>query len=145
MILNSRLDKFLEDNRIIDNVQIGFTKNARTSDHMFVMKSLIDKCINVNGGKLYSCFVDFRKAFDSVIHPGLQVKLKELNINGKFYDIFSSLYNKSRVCVRLGEHRTDLFESKVGVRQGDVLSPNLFKIFINDLPSYLNDTPDPFF
>ena len=120
MILNSRLDKFLEDNRIIDNVQIGFTKNARTSDHMFVMKSLIDKCINVNGGKLYSCFVDFRKAFDSVIHPGLQVKLKELNIDGKFYDILRSLYNKSRVCVRLGEHRTDLFESKVGVRQGDV-------------------------
>ena len=145
MILNSRLDKFLEDNGIIDKVQIGFTKNARTSDHMFVMKSLIDKCINVNGGKLYSCFVDFRKAFDSVIHPGLQVKLKELNINGKFYDILSSLYNKSSVCVRLGEHRTDLFPSKVGVRQGDVLSPNLFKIFINDLPSYLNDSLDPVF
>ena len=31
---------------------------------------------NLNGGKLYSCFVDFRKAFDFVIHPGLQVKLK---------------------------------------------------------------------
>ena len=76
MILNSRLDKFLEDNKIIDNVQIGFTKNARTSNHMFVMKSIIDQCIDVNGGKLYSCFVDFRKAFDSVIHPGLLVILK---------------------------------------------------------------------
>ena len=90
-------------------------------------------------------FVDFRKAFDSVIHPGLQVKLKELDINGNFYDILSSLYNKSSVCFRLGEHRTDLFPSKVGVRQGDVLSPNLFKIFINDLPSYLNDSLDPVF
>ena len=74
MVLNSRLDTFLGENRIIDNVQIGFTKNARTSDHMFVMKSLTDKCINVTGGKLYFCFVDFRKAFDSVIHVGLQVK-----------------------------------------------------------------------
>ena len=91
---------------------------------MFIMKSLIDKSFNINGGKLYSCFVDFRKAFDSVIHPGLQVQLKELNINGKFYDILCS-HTKSSVCVRVGEHQTDLFVSKVGVRQGDVLSPNL--------------------
>ena len=142
MILNFRQDMFLEDHQIIDNVQIGFTKNARTSEHMFIMKSLNDKSININTGKLYSCFVDFRKTFYSVIHPGLQVKLKELNINGKFYDILCSLYAKS-VCVRVGEPHTDLFVSKVGVRQGDVISPNWFKIFINDMPSYFNDTPDP--
>ena len=92
MILNSRLDKFLEDNQIIDYVQISFAKNARTSDHMFIIKSLIDKRININGGKLYSCFVDFRKAFDSIIHPGLQVKLKELNINGKSVHVFKEEY-----------------------------------------------------
>ena len=113
MILNSRLDKFLEDNQIINNVQIGFTKNARTSDHMFVLKSFIDKCINTNGGKLYSCFVDFRKAFDSVIHPGLQFKLKELNINGKFYHILNSRYVKNSVCVKLGEYHTGLFDSVI--------------------------------
>ena len=99
MVLNNRLDQFLEENQIIEKVQIGFTKNARTSDHMFVLKSLIDKYTNMKGGKLYACFVDFQKAFDSVIHPGLQVKLKELNINGKFYDIVSSLYSKSKLCV----------------------------------------------
>ena len=99
----------------------------------------------MKGGKLYACFVDFQKAFDSVIHPGLQVKLKELNINGKFYDIISSLYSKSKLCVRLGENRTDFFDSMVGVRQGDVLSPNLFKIFINNLPKYLNGSSDPVF
>lgn len=145
MVLNSRLDIFLEENQIIDNVQIGFTKNARTSDHMFVLKSLIDKYTSINGGRLYSCFVDFHKAFDSVIHPALQIKLKELNINGKFYDILTSLYDKSKICVRLGDYHTKSFESKVGVRQGDVLSPNLFKIFINDLPLYLNETSDPVF
>ena len=88
-------------------------------------------------------FCRFHKAFDTVIHPGLRVKLKELNIYGKFYDVLCSLYEKGNICVRLGEDRTDFFESKVGVRQGDVLSPNLFKIFNNDLPEYLTDSPDP--
>ena len=115
MVLNARLDTFLEDNQIINKAQIGTTRKARTSDHMVVLKSLIDKYINSKGGKLYSCFVDFHKALDEVIPPGLKVKL---NINGKFYDILCSLYAKSNVCIRLGEHRTDFFESKVDVRQG---------------------------
>ncbi|MEW8547303.1 MAG: hypothetical protein AB2693_27665, partial [Candidatus Thiodiazotropha sp.] len=51
MILNARLDKYLEENNIIDESQIGFKKHARTSDHMFVLKSLIDKYINKPGGR----------------------------------------------------------------------------------------------
>ena len=46
MILNARLDKYLDKNNIIDVSQIGFKKNACTSDHMFVLKTLIDKYIN---------------------------------------------------------------------------------------------------
>ena len=71
MIRNSRLDLILENNKIIDNVQINFTKNARTSDHMVIVKSLIDKNININGGKLYYCFVDLQKTLGSVIIPPL--------------------------------------------------------------------------
>ena len=72
---------------------------------------------------MYSCFVDFHKASDTVIHPGLRVKFKELNIYSKFYDVLCSLYEKNtnNMCVRLGEDRTDFFASKVGVRQGNVL------------------------
>ena len=107
MTLNSGLDMFSEDNQISDNVHIGLTKNTRTSDQMFIMKSLIGKSININDGKLTSGFVDFWKAFDSVIHP--VCKAKELNINGKFYDILCSLYTKSSVCIRVREHHTDHF------------------------------------
>ena len=105
MVLNARLDSFLEENQIINKVQICFTRKARTFDHMFVLKSLNDKYINSKGKKLYFCFVDFHKAFDTVIHPGLRVKFKELNIYGKFYDVLCSLYknnnnNNNNMCIR---------------------------------------------
>jgi hypothetical protein len=39
---NERLDSFLRQNNIIDDCQIGFTRKARTSDHMFILKYIID-------------------------------------------------------------------------------------------------------
>ena len=112
----------MEENQVIENVPIGFTKNARTSDHMFVLKRFIDKYINMKRGRLYAWFVDFQKAFDSVKHPCLQIIPNDLNINGQFYDIINNPYIQSKISVRLGEYRTDFFDSKVEIRQGDVLS-----------------------
>ena len=143
LVLNSRLDKFLEENKLIDKSQIGFTKNARTQDHMFVLKTVIDKYINKAGDKLYACFVDFKKAFSSVIHPGMKLKLKKFNISGKFYDVINNMYSRTKVCVRIGDIHSNFIKSEIGVRRGDVLSPNFFKIFVNDLPSYLSECPDP--
>ena len=73
-ILNSRLDKYLLDNKLISDCQIGFCKNSRTSDHMFVVKYIIDYYFSKDT-KVYTCFVDFQKAFDSVLHTAIQIKL----------------------------------------------------------------------
>ena len=40
----------------------------------------------------------------------------------------------SELCVKVDNSLTDSFPSRIGVRQGDNLSPNLFKLFVNDLP-----------
>ena len=83
-----------------------------------------------------------KKAFDSVIHPGLKLKLKELKISGKFYDVINNMYSKSKLCVKLGDTHTKFLASDKGVLQGDVLSPNLLKIFINDFPNSLSECKD---
>ena len=49
-VLNNRLDKYLIDNNLINKCQIGFSKKVRTSDHILVLKTLIDKYINRKGG-----------------------------------------------------------------------------------------------
>ncbi|KAK3097853.1 hypothetical protein FSP39_013826 [Pinctada imbricata] len=53
------------------------------------------------------------------------------------------MYSTCTSCIRLKTGVTNSFPVRVGVRQGDNLSPSLFKIFINDLPTYLQSTPDP--
>jgi hypothetical protein len=141
-ILNKRLDKYLEKHNIINPCQIGFISKSRTSDHMFVLKTLIDKYNSGKGGKPFACFVDFKKAFDNVIHSGIKYKLFKYNISGQFYKILSDMYSKSQLCVKIGNYLTPNFNSPVGVRQGDALSPNLFKIFINDLPNIFKHCPD---
>ena len=66
-VLNNRLQNFLDENNIIKPEQIGFQKKCRTSDHMFILKCLIDK-YKKGKKELFLCFVDFKKAFDSVWH-----------------------------------------------------------------------------
>ena len=69
-ILNFRLCKFLEDNSLIREEQIGFRKGHRTTDHMFILKCIMDK-YKKKRKQLYMCFIDFKKAYDSVWHAGM--------------------------------------------------------------------------
>jgi hypothetical protein len=64
-IIFNRLEKYLENNNIICPEQIGFKRGARTSDHIFTLKSLIDKFFK-NNKYLFACFVDLKKAFPVV-------------------------------------------------------------------------------
>jgi hypothetical protein len=66
-----RLDKFCIKRQLIRNEQIGFSKGNRTSDHIFVLKTVIDKYCKQGSKRLFSCFVDFRRAFDTVRHDEL--------------------------------------------------------------------------
>ena len=141
-ILNARLDNFLNENRVISKTQIGFQKQARTSDHMFVLRTLIEKYTYQSKARLFTCFIDFRKAFDSVLHQALFLKLQNLGISGLFYNIVKNMYLGNKLRIRIGNSLTEEFESELGVRQGDTLSPNLFKIFINDLPRIFDEDCD---
>ena len=134
MVLNERLVKYLEQNGLRAPEQIGFQRKARTSDHIFVLKLIIDKCIKPNGGRLYACFIDMKKAFDKVWWQGLFFKLQKSGIGGNFYKTVKNMYNTISSCVKTPRGLTPTFSVYQGVRQGETLSPTLFNLYLNDLP-----------
>jgi hypothetical protein len=73
---------------------------------------------------LYTCFVDFRKAFDTVWHIGLLYKLRNSGVSDLFYNVIKNMYVNTLLSVKVNNtYLTDNFQSFVGVRQGDNLSP----------------------
>ena len=140
-ILNSRLHLFLKNNNLLHNSQIGFLPGNRTADHIFALRTLIDKYVtNTPRRKLFCCFVDFRKAFDSIWHPGLLKRLLDYGIGGQFFNLIANMYSKSECCVKADTIRSEYFNYNRGVRQGCILSPLLFNLYLNDIPSRLENT-----
>ena len=141
-ILNNRLQKYLDSNNIINSCQIGVQPKARTTDHMFILRTLIEKYAS-NKSKLNARFVDFEKAFDSVLQSALFHKWTQLDIKGPFCDILRHMYLEILSHVRMHDSLMDTFAPQLGVRQGNSLRPNLFKICINDLPNMFVKGDDP--
>ena len=98
-IMNNRLDNYLEKNKIISHTQIGFRKKARTSDHIFVMNTLFRKLTKLKK-KVYVCFVDFQKAYDSVWRDALMLKLLNTGIRGNFFEVIFDMYSGSESCIK---------------------------------------------
>ena len=78
---------------------------------------------------VYICFIDYTKAFDRVKHFKMRECLSEIGIDDKYLQIISKLYWEQSASVRTESGMTSEFKTKKGVRQGCVLSPNLFNLY----------------
>ena len=135
-ILNSRLNDRAENYQVYVEAQAGFRKCMGTLDNIFVMHSLISHCLN-NNKKLYSAFIDFRKAFDFVVRDVLWYKLIQNGVRGKILNVIQSMYRNIKSRIKFNNNLSIDFSSHLGVRQGEFLSPFLLSMYINDLESEL--------
>ena len=145
-ILNQRLLKFVIQNKILSKSQLGFLPGNRTSDALLILHNLIEYYCHKNKNYIFGCFVDFSKAFDSIPRCNLFEKLLRYNVSGKFYDCLVSLYTQDQACVKITNCISDTFQVNKGVKQGCILSPLLFNIFMSDLQEKLehenNEPPE---
>lgn len=142
-ILNRRLEIATEQWGMRSIAQCGFRKRLGTISAIFVLYHTIHLTCSPQhmGGKgtsLFACFVDFRKAFDSVCRRLIWQRLHSLGIRGAMLHALKNLYEKTKFQVRINGRTSEGFVVTVsGVRQGCPISPLLFGVFIEQLHEFL--------
>ena len=122
--------------------QLGFCANAQTSDHLLTLSTIIEKYLKKQKKRVYSCFVDYAKAFDSVVREALIYKLSCLGVGGNFMRVIRDMYNRSSTKVKLIKKLSEAITILIGTEQGHPMSPELFKVFIYELSLLLNAVTD---
>ena len=126
---NNRLLYPINENNILKNNQIGFRKCFRIADHLLIIKTLMEKYLSENK-KLFFCFVDFRKTYDSIWREALFKKLLDYGVSTNFVSLLKNMHEKTKLNV-------EFFPSNVGLKQGCNMSSMLFNLFKTISMKYL--------
>lgn len=120
--------------------QCGFRDQRGTREAIFNMKMIMEKHIEVQAD-VYTCFIDYSKAFDRVHHDRLIECLQMVNLDGKDIRIITNLYWDQLAALRIDNQITEYIKIERGVRQGCVLSPCLFNICTEMIFREIEDRP----
>ena len=114
------------------DLQFGFKAKVGCADALYTLKSVVDYYVR-NGSTVTLTALDVSKAFDKVSHFALFSKLMEMNAPRCLINVLICWYSKCYVSVKWNNVTSTCFQSMAGVRQGGVLSPVLFAIYIEDI------------
>ena len=126
-IVQARLQQYV--NCELRDVQAGFRKGRGTRGQIANIRWIIEKAREFQKN-IYFCFIDYAKDFDCVDHNKLGKFLKEMGIPGYLTCLLRNLYADQEAIVRTGHGATDWFQIGKGVRQGCILSPCLFNLYV---------------
>ena len=115
-----------------DNVQFGYKKRHSTSHAIYCLKECIDYFTS-RGSNVFAAFLDCSKGFDKVNHSGMFIKLMNRGLPLCFLNLLIYWYSNLTSLVKWNGVFSKTFRVCSGVRQGGVLSPRLFAIYIDDL------------
>ncbi len=132
-LLFGRLSRWAGARGLIPDCQFGFRPRSSTLDAVFVFFTMIAKYVWVRGGQLFVCLVDFQKAFPSIERALLLRKLEDVGVSSRFRRCINSIFVGNTFSIRAGNKVTSEYPMTTGLREGSVLSPLLFVLFMSDI------------
>ena len=117
---------------ILAEEQAGFRAGRSTVEQIFNIQLLIEKHLQ-HQMQLYNNFIDYKKAFDRVWQEALWQVMRDYNLDEDLIQVIQALYDSSNSAVLMGGEIGEFFRTSVGVRQGCLLSPVLFNIFLENI------------
>ena len=128
--------EILETYLITQDHQFGFKAKHSTDMCIFTVKTLV-KYYTDQMTPVYTCLLDASKAFERVNHWTLFAKLIETGAPLLIVRVLLFWYQKQQVCIKWGNSCSTYFTICNGVRQGGILSPRLFALYVNQLTNQL--------
>ena len=137
MVLLNRLENYAEQDGLFSFMQFGFKEGAGCAEASFTILETINHTLE-RGSKVFSCFLDVRKAFDTVWIDGLLYKLfSEFGIRGRIWLAIKNLYTGVRAQALCSGSLSRTFDISQGTGQGRILAPFVYKVYINGVFSTL--------
>ena len=133
------LIKIFDSALLSSHFQFGFKKGKGCRDALFVINETIEFMTD-NLSTVNICFVDLSKAFDNINHYVLFKKLLNKRVPICLIKLLVNWYTKCFCFVKWGSSISRIFLVSQGVRQGGVLSPILFSLYVDDALVRLNET-----
>nr|CAI5854122.1 unnamed protein product [Callosobruchus analis] len=136
-VLALRIEKYLTNYNILSPSQHGFRTGRSTETGVVEYIQHINDELDV-GKYVVSIMFDLSRAFDTVNSSFVAQKFEKIGIRGCLNDWISSFLEHRKFFVKIGNEKSNIFNSNWGTPQGSVLGLLIFLIFINDLPQYLS-------